>query len=268
MTTLTAADRDRDWAAYEAGYEAAYKQAVDEKVCFCRCGCTLPVESLNAWGGPARCEACKKGDQHKHSLMPRPVETFDWAKYEPAPKPKATRPRNPPVSWAKRHEAEAYVRKAGHNGFKAIRRMRERLVEAHMSLTPTQTEAALRSKAADERAEVTAVKRSEQAERRASRKTDINRVVIGDSVAEGDYAVRDDDGWFVRINVKRPRTGPMHGFVMLTLTFGDGIEKPGQQYPGPGQTYRGEGAHLVARLVADPEAAKALYQLAKEEEAA
>lgn len=267
MSIFTTADRDRAWSAYEAGYNAAYQQAVNDKTCFCRCGCQLPVEALGYFDTPARCEACRKGNRDMHAVIPRPVESFDWAKYELAPKPRATRPRRGGVSRARRNEAETYVRKAGKTGFKSLRRMHERLVEAGRSLSPTQVDAALRSKAADGRAEVMAEKRSERAEWRSARSLDINRVVIGDDVPSGTYAVRDDDGWFVRIVIKRPTRAMTSGFVMVTLLYGDGIAKPGCQYPGPGESYRGEGAHLVARLVADPAAAKALYQLALDEEA-
>lgn len=268
MATPLELQRDTDWAAYEAGYNAARQQAIDDMVCFCRCGCQQPVEALGAWGAPARCPACRKGDQSKHSLMPRPVETFDWARYEPAEPPKPTRQSRAPISGAHRREAEAYVRKAGHHGFKTLNRMYARLVARGEPLTDAQAAAALRAKAADERAEQSMYRRSTVGERRASRKMDINGVAIGDDIAAGSYAVKDDHGQPIRVVVKRPVTGPLAGFVVVTLRYGDGIERKGVQYPGPRQAYRGEGAHLVARLVSNPADAKALFELASEVEAA
>lgn len=258
--------RDTAWAEYEARYEAARQQAIDEKHCFCRCGCRLPVEELSTFGGPARCPACREGDRRHHFLTPRAVETFDWAAYEPAPEPVATRPRRNPLSRERRQEAEAYVRKAGRHGFKQLSRMHARLVEAGKALTDAQAEVALRSKAADERAEASAVRQSAVAERKAAKAIDINRIAI-ESVPDGKYGVRDDNGWYVKVVISRPGGG-MKGFVMTTLTFGDGVVSAGAQYPGPGQFYRGLGAHLVARVVEAPEAAKALYEQAEAENGA
>lgn len=264
MTTSIDIDRDRAWAEYEAGYKAAYSEAVAEKHCFCTCGCKDAVEELGWLGTPARCKACRFGSKHEHALIKPAIETFDWARYEPAQKPKATRLPHRRISRGERQEAESYVRKTGRTGFKTLRRLHARLVDAGQSLTNAQAADALRSKAADERAEAAAAIHSEKAEWRARRVIDLNRVVITDDVAPGDYGVRDDNGWFVRVNIK-DGTGPLHGFVMVRLEYGDGIVKTGLQYPGPGQTYRGEAAHLVARLVSNPDEAKALFQQSLEE---
>jgi len=97
---------------------------------------------------------------------------------------------------------------------------------------------------------------------------DINHVAIGPDIKAGSYAVADDRGQPIRIEVDRPATGTLAGFVMVSVTYGDGIRRTGVQYPGPRQTYRGEAAHLVARLVSDPSAAEALFNQASEVEEA
>jgi len=261
FTTLEI-ERDRAYADYEAGYNAARQEAMDDMVCFCRCGCRNHVTSLGAFGyGPNRCDECKKaGSKGVHTLMPIPVESFDWAKYEEPVELEATPHPKPVISTDLREEAESYVRKAGHHGFKSLARMRDRITGSGRPLSDTQARVALRRKAADQKEDASLYASVARSERRAAKTMDILRVFIPETVTPGWYAVETDHHVCVRIRVKRPKGGVLRGFVVIHTLFGDDIDRPGLQYPGPNQFYRGEGAHLIARLVANPEAARTLYR--------
>lgn len=270
---LTRAERrDRDYAAHVAGYDAARDEAVTGLTCFCICGCRLPVVELApVTGGPVRCDECRAQSQRDgHKLIRPPVETFDWAKYEDPEPPKQPRPLVSPLAL---HEAESYVRKRGRRGFKTLERLHARLVEGR-SLTDAQAYSALRSKAADMRAEFRASEDAAAASWRARKHIDLNRIVIPETLLDGSYAVRDDSGGFVRIDIKRPKRGRMRGFVRVAVHFGESVVQHGLQFPQPykptpgyAQTYRGASAHLVAQLVGNPEQARADFKQAATEAA-
>lgn len=259
---------DAAFAEARAVYAARYDRAVAEMICFCACGCELPVEMLSpVVGGPVRCPACRKGRRKEHYLTPRAEDAFDFTPYE---KPRASRnPRSPrTVSAEDRDEAEDYVRKGGRQTFKRLARLHARVVDRGQPLTPAQTADVLRSKAADIMAGVGARLRARRAEKRSKRTMDLARVFIPESVVDGVYAVTDDSGGLVRITIDRPFQSLYRGFVLVTLAYGEGTEAPGLQYPQPArvehpdhrQFYRGPSAHLIARLVGDPEAARNLNE--------
>lgn len=252
-------ERDRDWARYEAGYNAARQEAIDQLICFCRCGCRKSVLRLNSFGAPARCEACKKGAKSHHALMPLPAESFDWEKYEPPLPPRPVRPR---VSPEQRSAAETYVRKAGHRGFKSLHRLRTRVLDAGHALTDSQTLAALRSKAADERDAGRAATRAVKTDWRMRK--NLNRIVIPVELPGGTYAVPDGTesvGQLVKVVIKRRRSGPLAGYTFVDIDFGAGVVQHGFQMPQPVraghvQAYQGPSVHLVAKLVANPDEAR------------
>lgn len=260
------------FAAYAAAYEQRRAAAVANFTCFCVCGCGNRVEHLSpVIDGPVRCTACRRGGRKVHFLTPRPRDSFDWTPYEPA---RTLRPRRI-VTAQEQVAAETYVRKASRRGFKVLARLRDRVETGH-ALTPGETEQALRSKAADVRAAGVARRLIGRVERRFQRKIDLARIRILDSVADGNYAVRDDTGGLVRIRIERPKSGRRKGFVVVTFEYGEETIAQGLQWPQPArldrpewwQYYQGPSAHLVARLVGNPDEARTLYKQALQEDAA
>jgi hypothetical protein len=162
-------------------------------------------------------------------------------------------------------EAEAYVRRYGNRGLRFISDMWDRLTSGKQ-LTEVQVERVLISREAEIRSSQSAAKRISKQESQAAKQLDLNQVLIGDDVADGNYAIETPEG-IVLLRIKREQKGGFRGFLFVEHVVGEDTERYGVQYPQPAriekpqhrQFYRGHFAHLVAQLVADPLGAKALY---------
>lgn len=90
-----------------------------------------------------------------------------------------------------------------------------------------------------------------------------NGVVIPDTFPDGTYIV-DERGKPVLIRVERARTGILKGFVRVAIEYQDGTLQEGEQRPQPSRPgyvneYEGDGQHLVAQLLRDPDGARERY---------
>lgn len=228
-------ERDKAWAEYEAGYNAARQEAIDEMICFCRCGCRNPVTQLYLGSIPNRCDACQAGAGRDHAVMPQPAESFDWARYE--------EPRVVSTPGARKPHSQRLRKVGTHVRAKATERMR-----------------ALR-----------AVEKSAEVDHRGRKRIPLTSVVIPETVKAGSYAVEDDYGDLVEIVVRRPRSAAWRGFVFVEIRFADDVVQTGMQPPQPykatwAQPYQGPSVHLVHRLVADPDKARAAAVTARQVE--
>lgn len=68
------------------------------------------------------------------------------------------------------------------------------------------------------------------------------------------YLVDDSAEGPVRVDINRPRSGIWMGWAFVTFTFRGGVQRGGAQSYGPGEVYRGPFKHILAEVVADPEA--------------
>lgn len=241
------------YAEHEAQYEAARALAVANLACFCRCGHDADVEGLSIVGGPVICRDCRatKG----HALTPRAVETYDWDAWEAA---------NPTPEYL---EAEEYVRNVGPTAGPRLRRLAD-LLSGGKRMTEDHVASVLESKTAAIRGDEGLAKRVARTATRMARRGDIdvNRVVIGPDVPEGDYAVLDETGAAVHVAIERPTEGTANGFVIVT--FGVGLAEPQQGIQGPQPSrdaerypnpYSGPYPHLVQAVASNPRAAAALF---------
>lgn len=263
---------DRFEQHYDA-WMAAKEAAVRDGTCFCAHGCTSPATHRQWFLGidlPGLCDECHrlsgyKASKKEHFLMKRPTDTFTEDEQPSRIRSAIARVVNLP----RRIEAEAYVREYGPNGLRVVSDLYNKVVSGQ-HLTAVETDAVLRSKEAEKRSSETALRRIQKTERKAAKAMDLNRVFIGDDVTDGDYAVIGDDGEMVRIRVSRQAPAGFHGFIIVSCIVGEGVSKWGVQYPQPArlvngyrQWYRGEMAHLVAKVASNPAAARSLLEQAE-----
>lgn len=227
------------WAEFEASYAEARQQAIDNKTCFCVCGCNRPVEDLGFLGQPVSCDECRATKGHR--LTPPAAEGYALLE-----------------AGQDRADAIAYVLSVGEASSPATRRIYER-IQAGKPITEVQVTRALTAKAQDHTAAIKTLAK-------VQRLPVPEPVYISPEIKAGDYAVL-AEGKLVHIAIERPVEGSLSGFTVVRHFVGEGVEVVGFQYPQPSrqvgdyrQTYRGFLPVLVAALVSNPEEARTRYE--------
>jgi hypothetical protein len=212
---------------HKAAYDARREQSIEGMVCFCACGCNLPVKALR-FGGPVTCadcqsEAIKPGGRKTHFLTPPPAETYDWDMAE------------------------------------ALQTMADRGIPVQTIDTAT-VKAIVADRIAAEKRAPKVLRHIPVVQRAVAKDVDLDRVHIPQSLSDGLYDVEMDNGDTVPLRLTRPADGPMVGFTVVEHYI-EGEWKPfGVQYPDPKpdplgltrdykQTYRGQMPYLVWLLV-------------------
>jgi hypothetical protein len=264
------------WEAHVAEWQVAEQQAIEQGTCFCLCGCQQPAGTVALFSTPTpgicgdcvKARSTKRGAQ-QHQRMYRAADS--WVDPEVDDEPE--RPSGMLARLFRRdgthpglQEATEYARTYGTEGTRLMVAMHEK-VQAGKELTAAQVDAVLASKAADTKSARAAFRRVQAESKRKGNAVDLSRVYIGDAVRDADYAVVGDAGDIVILRVRRPKTGTLHGFVVVEAVVGAGVTRWGVQYPQPyrecngyRQTYRGYMPHLVDQLVKDPLAARTRHE--------